>query len=373
MSGFKQRLSNVTNMNQTVLRALAHLLLYAGLVSCVTPYQPETKTLGYRALIVDGFITDQPGPHQVTLSYSADFTVKALNYIVTGATVSVTDDLGKQQSFIEVGKGVYRTPATFQGQQGRSYKLSIALPDGRRYESKPEKITPVPPIDRIYEEYTETSTSVDGITSVEKGFNVYLDTKDPATTGDYYRWIATHFEPLTFCEIRTVLEDNIPTDYGYFCCQDCWDIVRCKGANCNNVTSDELINGKSISRQYMLRAPYTSPNDYYMEVEQLVISRDAYLYYKAIENLTKNNGGIFDAAPAPLRGNIASVTNPGETVFGYFSASGSQKIPHIVDRKKGVGTPNFIAPPKIPSLPAACAACVESDLRTRIKPRWWPL
>jgi hypothetical protein len=359
-------------MNRNVIRSLAHLLIYVVLVSCVTPYQPELKTLAKKTLIVDGYITDQPGPHEVTLTYSADYSALALNYIVSGATVYVSDEQGKRQNFAEIGKGVYRTPATFQGQMGRTYKLTIVLPDGSRYESKPEKITPVAPIDRIYDEYTEKPVA--GTTTLDKGFNIYLDTKDPATTGDYYRWVWTHFEPLVLCEIRSVRVGTSTVDYGYNCCQSCWDLLRCSGINCNNATTDEPINGKAISRQFVLRAPYTSTSGYYVEIEQLALSREAYLYYKNIENLTTSNGGIFDVAPVPIRGNMVSVTNPGESVFGYFSVSGAQKMPHIVDRTKGKGTPNFVQlppPPPSPPIPP-CSACVESDYRTRVKPRWWP-
>ncbi|RYF66562.1 MAG: DUF4249 domain-containing protein [Cytophagaceae bacterium] len=195
------------------------LLLCSWSLSCITPYQPETKSLGGKLLIVDGYITDQPGPHQVTLTYTDDFTFKALNYIVTGATVIVADDQGRQQRFSEVGKGMYRTPAAFQGQAGRTYKLLVTLPDGRRYESKPELLKAAPAIDRIYDEYTEVP--VDGLLMPDKGFNVYLDTKDPATTGDYYRWNWTHFEPLKYCNIVTFANG---AEYGIYCCNDCWAV-----------------------------------------------------------------------------------------------------------------------------------------------------
>jgi len=351
-------------------RCCTLLLLCGWLIGCITPYQPDTKALEGKMLIVDGYITDQPGPHQVSLSYTANFTFNALNMVVTEATVAVTDDLGNRQSFTEIGRGVYRTPASFQGQAGRTYKLTIALPDGRRYESKPEKIKPAPAIDRIYDEYDERP--VDGFFAADKGFSVYLDTRDPATAGDYYRWVWTHFEPLVYCNTVRLASGDGSAEYGIYCCQDCWDIVRCTNADCINVTSDEQVNGKAISRQFLLRAPYTAQSGYYVELEQLAISREAYLYYKTIEGLTKSNGGIFDPAPAPLTGNIVSVSNPGEKVIGFFSASGSQKVPYTVDRSKGIGTPNFIQkPPPVPGIPP-CINCEESDYRTRIKPRWWP-
>ena len=357
-------------MNARILcRYCLFCLLYGWLIGCISPFQPERKSLEGKTLIVDGYITDQPGPHQVNLSYTADFTFDALNLVVMGASVAVIDDLGNRQNFNEIGRGIYRTPASFRGQPGRTYKLTIALPDGRRYESKPEKIKPAPAIDRIYDVYDERP--VDGFVA-DKGFSVYLDTKDPATTGDYYRWVWTHFEPLAYCNIVRINSGGSSAEYGVYCCQDCWDIVRCANADCINVTSDEQVNGKAISRQFLLRAPYTAQSGYYVELEQLSISREAYLYYKTIEALTKSNGGIFDSAPAPLSGNIVSVSNPGEKVIGFFSASGSQKVPYTVDRSKGVGTPNFIQkPPPVPGVPP-CINCEESDYRTRIKPRWWP-
>lgn len=353
------------------LRPFLHLLLYGLVLSCVTPYQPDTKSLANRSVIVDGYITDQPGPHQVSLSYTADFTNSAINLIVSGATVYVTDDQGKRQTFSDLGRGIYRTPATFKGEVGRTYKLTVMLPDGRQIESKPETIRPSPAIDRVYAEYTQKP--IDNTTALNKGFDVYLDTKDPATPGDYYRWVWTHFEPLSVCEVRSVKQGSTSVEYSYACCDPCWDIIRCTGASCNNATSDEAINGKAISRQFIMRAPFASFSPYYLEIEQLAISRDAYVYYKSIENLTESNGGIFDAAPSSLRGNLVSVSNPGETVFGYFSAAGSQKVPYSVDRLKGEGSPNVVIyPPFPPSVPPPpCAACVESDYRTKIRPRWW--
>ncbi len=342
-------------------------LLVLAVAACVTPYQPDTRSLPGKALIVDGYITDEPGPYRIRLTYTADFTAAALNYVVEKATVYVTDDKGNRQRFNELGLGLYQSPASFQGQVGRTYKLTIQLADGRGYESTPELLRPSPPIERVYDEYTEKA--VEGTATVEKGFNVYLDTKDPATPGDYYRWTWTHFEPIVYCATEV---SPAGKTIGYDCCGQCWDITRCTGNNCINATSDEQINGKTISRQFILRAPYSSTSSYYVEVEQLVLSRDAFLFYQTIENLTKSNGGIFDAAPAALRGNIRSLTNPGETVFGFFAASGVQRVPYLVDRTRGVGKPN--TGPRVESAPqpSSCVPCAESDYRTRQKPRWWP-
>ena len=354
-----------------LLRPALHLLLYALLMSCITPYQPENRSLGTLALVVDGYITDQPGPHQVRLSRTADFNTSTLQLVEEGASVYVEDDGGGKQAFSYITQGIYRTPATFRGEAGRTYTLHITLANGLSYQSKPELLRASPPIDRVYDEYTERA--IEGTGLVEKGFNVSIDTKDAATPGDYYRWNWVHFEPVRYCGIRSVTTGTTTVRYGYGCCQKCWDIVRCSGVNCLNATSDELINGRAISGQFIMRAPFASNTGYYLEIEQLSISRAAYAYYQLLENLTKNNGGIFDAAPATLRGNIVPLNDPAERVFGFFSAAGAQRIPYVVDRSRGQGIPNSPVLPQSPPEPLPdCAPCEEGDFRTRIQPRWWP-
>lgn len=362
-------MNNLMNFAKRSLRVLTHLLIYSLMLACVTPYQPETKSLPNKILIVDGYITNQQGPHQVSLTYSADYTNAALNLRADKATVYVTDSLGKRQDFIEVSPGIYRTPASFTGITGQRYKLNITLTDGRKYESVPETIKPAPPILNIYDEYTQKP--IPNTKTFDKGFNIYLDTKDPVTLGDYYRWKWTNFESIQYCDIRSVRQGNSYIDYGYSCCQSCWDIHTCTSGNCVSTKSDEAINGNAISKQLILRAPFESYSRYYVEIEQLSLSRSAYTYYKTIENLTSSNGGIFDAAPASVRGNMRSLTDPNELVFGYFSAAGAQKLPYVVDRTRGQGTPNIQPQPQVPPGLPPCAACVESDYRTRIKPRWW--
>ncbi|WP_229376111.1 DUF4249 domain-containing protein [Fibrella aquatilis] len=371
MPRFYKTLPDLLARRLSLRRFLVPPLLYVGVMACVTPYQPETKSLPNKILIVDGYITNQLGPHQVSLTYTADYTNASVNFRADKATVYLTDSTGKRQDFLEVSPGLYRTPASFSGVTGQKYKLNITLADGRKYESTPETITAAPPVLKVYDEYTEKP--VIGTKTFDKGFNIYLDTKDPATPGDYYRWRWTNFDPVIFCNTRSVTIRNNTTEYGYYCCQQCWDVRTCAGPACLNATSDEAINGNAISRQFILRAPFESFDRYYVEIEQLAISRAAYVYYKTIGNLTSNNGGIFDAAPASVRGNMKSLTNPDEPVFGFFSAAGAQKLPYVVDRTRGQGAPNIrVQPLPDPATPPPpCAACVESDFRTRIKPRWW--
>lgn len=348
---------------------LLFIALAVSFTACVTPYQPEVKSIP-PALVVDGLLTDQPGPHTVQLTYTADYTNSSVNLLVERATVWLTDDANTRQNLTETSAGSYQTAASFRGQLGRSYVLHIQA-NGKEYASKPERIRPVAKIERAYSEFIETP--VPGTLVFSRGFNVYVDTKDPETTGDYYRWRYTSYEPVQVCDVRNFTINRQTIQYSYSCCTACWDIVRCNGTNCISIASDALVNGRAIVKQFILKAPYNGRDPYYTEVEQLSMTREAYEFWKGAEGLTKSNGGIFDSAPASLRGNITCITNPDETVFGYFGASASSLTPVIIDRSvvSPPPAPNFYPPfdPAIP--PPPCAPCRESSGRTAIKPRFW--
>ncbi|RCR66120.1 DUF4249 domain-containing protein [Larkinella punicea] len=344
------------------------VFLILGLVSsCISPYQPDTQSIG-RALVVEGLITDQPGPYAVNLTQTADYTYSGLNLLVSGATVTLSDNAGNQEVLREVSPGYYQTTATgIRGTVGRSYKIAIRTTDGKQYESSLEVLKTAPPISQLTYEFQYNTTSFEN--DKRNTWAVYLDTKDPETPGDYYRWVWKNYEFTAAC----LLSPNINSD-GYYiglrpCCTDCWDINQCY-SNCINISSDAAINGKAISRQYIMSVPFTSRGIYYVEVEQQSISPGAYQFFNSVKKLVNNTGGLFDAAPAAVGGNIKCTSHPGEVVYGYFGAAGVSVMALKVDRSKdAVGIPN--GKNILLDNLAPCLACENSIYRTPNKPRFW--
>ncbi|MBC3783940.1 DUF4249 domain-containing protein [Spirosoma utsteinense] len=348
-------------------RSVLFLIFLPTLVlSCVTEFQPDRVSLP-SALVVEGQITDQPGPYTVRLTRSADYSYTAINLLETGAVVSIEDNLGNRETLREQAPGgVYQTrPDGIQGVAGRRYKLIVQTQSGTRYESEPEVITAAPPIVKLYSEYR--SELVPGTAIRKQGWDVFLDTKDPETTGNYYRWEWTHYEPISVCQ-KTQLRSGAFT--GISCCTECWDIARCY--DCISVNSDAEINGKAITGQLIMRAPYTSTTPYYVEIEQQALSRGAYLFWKSVRQLVNNTGGLFDAAPQAVQGNIRCTSDPNTAVYGYFGATGVSRLPFYVDRSQGQGVPDLEPPVTVPfPTNPPCVVCENSLYRTRIKPRGW--
>ena len=250
------------------LVALLTVMAGVGLtVSCVTEFQPDSLSLP-PSLIVEGQITDAPGPYTVQLTRTANYSYSALNLLETGATLSIQDDAGTTELLSERSGGIYVTRTNgIRGVAGRTYKLIIQTKDGLRYESEPERLTAAPPILKLYTEYR--NDPVPGTPTRKQSWDLFLDTKDPAEPGNYYRWTWAHYESIDACK-KTLLPSG--TSYtGVPCCSPCWDITRCY--NCISVNSDANINGQNISRQYIMTAPYTSLAPYYVEVQQQAISK----------------------------------------------------------------------------------------------------
>ena len=332
--------------------------------SCVTEYQPDTISIP-PSLVVEGQITDQPGPYTVKLTRTANYSIRSLNLLETGATVSIEDNQGNKETLKEqAGGGTYATSATgIRGVAGRSYKLIIQTKTGKRYESDVEVLTASPPITKLYAEYR--NEPVPNTTVRKQGWDVYLDSKDPETTGNYYRWVWTHYEHIDVCQVIQARDGSLS---GRNCCSECWDIVRCY--DCINVSSDVNINGQAISRQLIMQVPYTSTYRYYVEVQQQAISKGAYAFWKSVRQLVNNTGGLFDAAPTSVQGNLRCVSDPQELVYGYFGATGIAEQYIYVDRSGGQGIPNVSPVINVPQ-PSACAVCENNLYRTPNKPKWW--
>ena len=327
---------------------------------CVSEYQPKTKSIP-PTLVVEGSVTDQAGPYTVKLTQTADYTQAGINLLETGATVTIEDNTGLRETLTESSPGTYQTKATgIRGTAGRTYTLTIVTKDGKRYESSAELLTAAPPITSLYAEYRQDPTAL----TIEnrEGWDVYLDTKDPETPNDFYRWEWTHYEAISICQ---VVESAGQLPLAFSCCTACWDITRCY--TCVNIKSDVNINGNTLSRQLITRAPYTNRTPYYIEVQQQRLSKAGFAFWQSVKGLVQQNGGLFDTAPATVRGNLRCTSSPEVAVYGFFGATGISEAYLYVDRSNAQGQPSTT----IYDYSITCAVCANSSYRTSTKPRWW--
>src|SRR5512145_2625953 len=102
-----------------------YIFLILGLaVGCLDPYFPHTND--YVDLpVIEGMITDRPGPYTIRLTHSTAIENMAIKPI-QGATVTIFDDLGNQEVLEETEPGIYQTSISgIRGQIGRSYWITV--------------------------------------------------------------------------------------------------------------------------------------------------------------------------------------------------------------------------------------------------------
>ncbi|UWX61138.1 DUF4249 domain-containing protein [Chryseobacterium oranimense] len=85
-------------------------------------------------IVIEGNVTNQPGPYTVRITKSVAFTQNNQYPAVTGAQVILSDNTGQTETLQYIGDGKYITTA-FTGITGRTYTLKIQA-EGQQYTAQ---------------------------------------------------------------------------------------------------------------------------------------------------------------------------------------------------------------------------------------------
>jgi Domain of unknown function (DUF4249) len=314
---------------------LVGVLLFNACIDRVNIRIPNAST---SQLVVDGLITDEPGPYTVKLSLSSkiesflEFSTRPVSL----AKVTIFDNEGNSELLDEIndGDGIYQTkPGGIRGVVGREYALRIETYEGEVYESIPDKMNPVGKVDSLY--YTlESFQPLDAPT--EYGFRVYVDAQGVPDSDNLYRWKFTGTYVInTNPEFHTVgrcMPDPRPcsgfvlnsigvlqTISNCSCCT-CW--VN-QFEDKPYVSDNQFISGgrfKNIAVAYVPIDYWTFLLKYRFEVKQMSLSRMAFDYWKTIQSQKEGGSSLFQPPTGKIRTNIFE-KNGAKEVQGIFYAS----------------------------------------------------
>jgi hypothetical protein len=327
------------------------------LSSCITPYDVVSDF--HPALVVEGLITDQPGPYLVTLTMSVPVSGEAQlddPVPVTGATIVIQDDQGNSETLTEKSTGNYYT-STFQGVIGRAYSITIATGEGDTYHSAPETLLPVGDFTNLRFQFVQdeppppiTGTQLSAV----NGFKIYIDSEvlPEQESRVWWTWAGT-FEIFTYPELQLYPVANPPND-------PVWvpDAPPCSGyeveyrrtlratkigplANCTCCTcwvteynstpilsdpkfvSNGMINDFNVG--FIAANRRTFYQKYYLEVNQLSVSQTIYNFWKDVLIQKGNSSNLFQTPPPKTVGNITAGNAKSLPAIGYFAASSVKK------------------------------------------------
>jgi hypothetical protein len=298
------------------------VILILPLVTCIDPFNPKLDK--YQSLlVVDALVTNEEVPGYVRLTRTS-VTPDEPPTMVSGAMVSITDNLGSNTLLSEVSDGIYKTDSpAFRGEAGRQYTLKIHTQDGKEYESDPGILYEAREIDTVYFG-RESQTTENG--EVQEGITIYADSKSP-TESRYFR--RAYEEWWKFSVPYPVTHKYVDEGHIYE--------IPIENVTCfKNRKSDEImiqlndpeVNGGLIKSPVCFIASEKSDRlllQYCIEVSQYSISEEEYEFWRLMKEINESGGDIFDKQPFSIISNIHCLSDPGERVLGYFQVCGASK------------------------------------------------
>jgi hypothetical protein len=302
-----------------IIKCSVILLLLTAVFGCVESF--ELKVSDYEDyLIVDGFVTNEQGPYYVTLTRSYYYDEKKGDP-EQGAIVQILDGKGHIYQLNEQEAGKYASNiADFQGIIGERYKLFIQTKHGEAYESDFVTLKETPPVDRVYYEYQKRDTR-EGNDKLE-GIQIFVDTQDPDNNARYYRWEYEEGWKYT----ASVSSNEMPDKYV------CW--AKRNSHAINIKSSDKLTDDVIHKHPLVFISNHTNRLGlrYSILVKQYALSMVAYSFWKDIEDMNEELGGLFDPIPFAVMGNINNLSENSKPALGYFDACAVSKRRIYIDR-----------------------------------------
>ncbi|MCF8229486.1 MAG: DUF4249 domain-containing protein [Bacteroidales bacterium] len=343
-----------------IRKLLNILILVLVSFSCIDEYPLDIKSYE-DLLVVDGMITNLPGPYTVKLSRSTSVEHPQFDP-VQQAVVRIADDLGNSEQLLETEKGIYQTSAGgMQGVAGRNYKLNIQLKSGKQYETAFEKLQPAVGIDSVYAEIEskETNDPDDDLF----GYQFYLNSAQPQHDTVYYLWQLTEtYEFNSDFTLDYLYNGSIEPSGDPYKFYKCWKTEDIHQIFCfstlnqnNSAVQDYPLNFVSTkSKRLTIR--------YSLLTTQLSVNADAYKFWDDVQDQINDEELLFDQQPFQIRGNLYNAEDPSEPVMGYFTVAGAAQKRIFVNRPLFV---DFDYP--------LCFA--DTDLRTLYYTprRYWPI
>lgn len=316
------------------------LFLFSAFIlnSCTEAY-PLLSNTYEEALVVETTITNELKNQEIKLTKSARFEDE--KYLTeSGAEVYITDNAGNRYDF-EDQSDKYVSTVAFQAVPETQYQLHINTKDGRSFESSPEILSTVTPMQSV-------KAAVEKDNEDKRGVGIRINSFDPSNKSHYYRyeyeetykvvapkWVQTKAVvnangALTFVEN----DPNTRICYG-----------NKKSTNLLLLSTSDL---KEDRVDYLVR--FISDQDYIITtrysilVKQYVESLAAFNYYSTLKKISGSASLLSPTQPGIVLGNLKSTKNPSHKIVGYFDVA-SVSIERIYfnyqDLFLGEGPPPF--------------------------------
>jgi hypothetical protein len=290
------------------------VILLAG-VSCVEPYEPPEISGNPNFLVVDGFINGTENSATVILSRAVSLTSEeSFAPIIENPgnpiQVSIVGENGNIYNLNKTGDGHYFSTG-LPLDPGVKYRLKIVISSNEQYTSDYVEIKQTPEIEEVFYKVEEDAVKI------------LLNTSDDTGNSKFYRWTYEEtFEYTSPYYSAVIIETGPviprPESKQIYRCYKTGESKDILVGSSKNLVTDVIRNFEVASIQ---RTSEKIRILYSINVKQMTLTQEGYLYWLNLFKSTESVGGLFDPMPGEVKGNIHSTTDPAETVIGFFSAS----------------------------------------------------
>lgn len=296
-----------------------------------------------KTLVIEGGITDKPGPYSIRLSTTLPVN-QPLRVPYEDCVVVVSDKSGYSETLNEVEPGVYKTSESgIRGNIGNEYSISVKTPEGNEYQTAFQEMRAPIDIDSVYAELTEQE-NLDYPFGLP-GYQFYTDTK--TASGDTYilwnmiesyqynadyKLYALYYYGDMFFTDRNATDIAAITGLNYDTLYTCWKTDAVK--NIYTAKTDNLTVPK-IKRQplhFVSTETKKLTVRYGLLLQQYSISKEAYYFWKGIQDQISDESFLYTKQPYNVAGNLKNKKDPGELTLGFFTVASVAEKRVFLDR-----------------------------------------
>ncbi len=260
-------------INMKTIAIITGLLFIPLVMGCEEVININLKNMEPR-LVIEGVISDQPEQSWFAISKTTDYFRPNDFPMISGAFITVTDDIGHVDTFTEAQPGIYFAPDML-GQIGRTYNASVTI-DSITYRATSYIPTPIT-IDSVRTEYQEGG----GFGSEEdEGYRLYVNFTDPPNVSNFGR-------------LRITVNDSLLPDYYLY--------------------DDDFTDGNPIEYNYFNQVFQVGDS---LTIEYISMDSIVYDYFRTLVNVVAYEEGNGNEPVAPAN----PLSNWDNDALGYFGA-----------------------------------------------------
>lgn len=334
-------------------------------------------------LVVNGYITDEPGPYTVEVSRAIESDDRqSVKNRISVKRIILLDNQGFSEQLMEISTGIYQTsPQGIRGKVGNAYSLKIEFLDGSTFESYPDTLYPGGNLENVYFNFKEEIIE----SGSKYGFDIYFDATSGNSGNDRFLWkLISTYQIETNPELHTrpsgearvpdprpcsgfvVSTDGTLQQTGPCECCTCW----ISQVNALPVVSDNYLvedgKFKSIKIGYIPVDSWVFQNKISARVRQQSLSQNAYTFWKSVIAQKEAASSLFQPITGRIPTNFIQTGGEPGLIEGLFYASGVSYKSIFIGRDDIPNQQLLVEPPVF------AESCLQfSNNSTNQRPSFW--